>query len=207
MLRQYLLWLMLLSAGGCATIPAETVRMFADGNDSILIEPLSYRIKDSNFVITVPAGFVTDYASVPGSLHSILGRHGKYGRAAIVHDYLYWDQSCTRTQADKLLWLAMIESNVSTLQSNTIFWAVAGFGASSWEQNQAERLEGKPRIIPPEYRRIPDTAVWPKYREQLFKKGVRAEPFSSPPTIQPYCSAADVYVIDPPPSDERPEHE
>ena len=205
MLKRCLLGLAVLALTGCATIPAETVRVFADGKDNFLVEPLSYRVMDSNYVITVPAGFVTDYASVPESLHSFLGPRGRYGRAAILHDYLYWDQSCTRTQADRLLWLAMVESKVSTLQSNVIFWAVDNFGESSWKQNRSERLTGKPRIIPKDYWRPPDTADWVTYRETLFKDGVRAEPFPSPPTPEPYCSAADTYVIEPPPPEKQTE--
>jgi hypothetical protein len=42
-----------------------------------------------------------------------LSPNGKYSKAAIVHDYLYWTQGCTREQADNLLDIAMKESNVS----------------------------------------------------------------------------------------------
>lgn len=38
--------------------------------------------------IVVPRGFVTDYASVPRILHSLVGPTGIYTLAAIVHDWL-----------------------------------------------------------------------------------------------------------------------
>ena len=36
-----------------------------------------------------------------------------YTRAAVIHDYLYWAQPCTREQSDNLLMIAMKESGVS----------------------------------------------------------------------------------------------
>ena len=44
---------------------------------------------DPHSAIKVPAGFVTDFASVPEVLWDILPPTGKYGKAAVVHDYLY----------------------------------------------------------------------------------------------------------------------
>src|SRR5262245_38142541 len=41
---------------------------------------------------TVPAGFVTDLASIPRIFWSALPRDGEYAYAAILHDYLYWTQ-------------------------------------------------------------------------------------------------------------------
>ena len=41
---------------------------------------------------------MTDYASIPSVLWSFgLSPHGLYSRAAVIHDYLYWTQLCTRT--------------------------------------------------------------------------------------------------------------
>jgi len=48
----------------------------------------------------VPAGFVTDFASTPRALWSVIPPTGRYQLAAVVHDFLYWDQGCTREQAD-----------------------------------------------------------------------------------------------------------
>lgn len=40
-------------------------------------------------IIRVPAGFVTDFASIPRAFWVVLPPTGKYGKAAVVHDYLY----------------------------------------------------------------------------------------------------------------------
>lgn len=51
-----------------------------------LIEPVIYVGKSQTF--TVPAGFVTDFASVPAAVSWLIPSYGKYTLAAIVHDYL-----------------------------------------------------------------------------------------------------------------------
>jgi hypothetical protein len=189
----------LLSIVGCASIAIEapTVRPFADGREWIVMEPLYYRIRDTDLVITVPAGFVTDFASVPRRLWSFYGPIETYGRAAIVHDFLYWDQGCTRDQADRLFMLAMMESGVWRCERNPIYAAVRIGGGNAWETNAAERREGMPRIIPEGFRRIPAEATWPLYRQYLFENGVRAEPFPEIPVLAAYCTAADGRIEEP----------
>src|SRR5262245_11770367 len=61
---------------------------FGDGNDSVLMTELSYRIGETTHVIVVPAGFVTDFASTPRAIWSVLPPTGRYQMAAIVHDFL-----------------------------------------------------------------------------------------------------------------------
>ena len=43
----------------------------------------------ARFKVTVPAGFVTDLASVPRLLWAIVPRDGLHNGAAVVHDFLY----------------------------------------------------------------------------------------------------------------------
>lgn len=49
-----------------------------------LTEPLTYAGKRETF--TVPAGFRTDFASVPALVQSIIPRTGPWDEAAVVHD-------------------------------------------------------------------------------------------------------------------------
>lgn len=54
-----------------------------------LLTPFSYYIDaQRRDVVVVPHGFVTDFASVPRPLWSLLPPWGRYGKAAVVHDYL-----------------------------------------------------------------------------------------------------------------------
>lgn len=55
-----------------------------------LEQPLTYEVgaPGSGRAITVPAGFVTDGASVPRFLWWLLPTWGRYSRAAVIHDHL-----------------------------------------------------------------------------------------------------------------------
>ena len=50
----------------------------------------------------IPAGFVTDLASIPRVFWQVLPRDGEYAYAAIIHDYLYWTHICDRSTADEI---------------------------------------------------------------------------------------------------------
>jgi hypothetical protein len=151
---------------------------FADGMHMMLLKPMSYQIGETGVEVTVPAGFVHDNASIPRVFWTALSPHGTYGKAAIVHDYLYWAQPCKkRLQADNLLLLAMLESNVSPAARKTIYRGVRLGGKASYESNQLAREQGKIRVVPANRRHIPPGATWDAYQTQLIKEGVRDPPF------------------------------
>lgn len=170
--------------------PIEPVaqKEFADGIHQVLAEPMRYEVGASGLSIVVPDGFVHDSASVPSIFWSILPRHGTYGKAAIVHDYLYWAQPCTREQADNLLMLAMLESGVSEVRRKLVYRGVRLGGGGAFRENRRERDEGAIRVIPPERRMLPATANWPEYRETLVREGVRDPEF---PVNPDYCRLGD----------------
>lgn len=55
-----------------------------------LLEEFVYHLghEDSSTYVRVPKGFITDGASIPEILWSVLSPWGPYGKAAVVHDYL-----------------------------------------------------------------------------------------------------------------------
>jgi Protein of unknown function (DUF1353) len=63
-------------------------------------------------------------ARIPQIFHSLLRQNGSYLLPAVVHDYLYWKQTCTRDQSDQILRLGMIENQVPELQRVAIYGAV-----------------------------------------------------------------------------------
>jgi hypothetical protein len=140
---------------GQQPIGAPLVQPFNDGQQWVVTAPLSYRIGETDYVITVPAGFVTDFASIPRVFHSLLSPTDRPGCGGIVHDFLYWEQSCTREQADWILMLAMMESGVDAVTRNLVYKVVDWFGENAWEMNRQERNTGLPRVIPPEFMKIP----------------------------------------------------
>jgi hypothetical protein len=103
---------------------------------------------------------VTDFASTPRALWSVIPPTGRYQLAAVVHDFLYWDQGCTRDQADAIFRVAMAESNVKPFERDLMWEAVRNFGQSAWNDNAAAKEAGKPRIIPAAYMNTPPPVTW-----------------------------------------------
>ncbi|WP_157256633.1 DUF1353 domain-containing protein [Methyloversatilis discipulorum] len=176
--------------GGCQAPPAPTVRPFGDNKFWVIVEPLEYVIGKTSDRIVVPQGFVTDFASIPQSLWSLgLSPHGQYSRAAVIHDYLYWAQGCTREQSDRLLLIAMKESNVGKFDEFAVYQGVNLGGAGPWRDNATERANKLPRVLPEKYLRPYDpNMAWPAYRAYLVTEGVVDPPFEQGP---PYCRYGD----------------
>jgi hypothetical protein len=168
------------------------VEPFSDNRDWVLVKNLEYSIGNSNVKISVPKGFVTDFASIPRPLWPMLSPYGKYSRAAIVHDYLYWQQECTREQADRILLIAMKESGVSRTQCAEIYAGVRAGGGPAWESNKKEKEAGLPKIIPPNRLNFPDNVNWKEYRRILFNDGVRDPLSNATPAYCAFGNSADI---------------
>lgn len=154
------------------------LKPFTDNHDWMLSMDLKYSIGGTGVAITVPAGFVTDFASIPEFLWSYgLSPHGKYSKASIIHDYLYWTQNCTKAQADNILLIAMKESDVSSIKENEIYAGVNLGGRPSWNSNSVERKRHLPRVIPIEYQKFPGNVTWKDYRQFLVSKEVKDPTF------------------------------
>ncbi len=89
--------------------------------------------------VVIPAGFVTDFASIPRFLWALLSPTtgllgGDYGKAAVVHDRLYRTRGlATRLQSDRVLLEAMKFLKVPRLARWTIFVGVRVGGHSSYK--------------------------------------------------------------------------
>jgi Protein of unknown function (DUF1353) len=167
---------------------------FVDGRNWIVRQPLTYTIGISRDSVTVPPGFVTDFASIPQVLQSIIRQNGLYLLPAVVHDYLYWRQTCTREQSDQLLLLGMIENKVGDFHRIAIYEAVKAAGRFAWEDNARERAARLPRIIPSDRLTIRANTLWPEYRMQLAQQGVVDGPDS--PILGSFCARGSMSVDD-----------
>lgn len=98
-----------------------------------LTSPLQYSSDLLGRVITVPAGFRSDFASVPRAPFLYLAAGGKGDRAATLHDWAYSSQFVDRATADKLLREALLATGYSDLLANAFYLAVRGFGESHWK--------------------------------------------------------------------------
>jgi len=88
-----------------------------DGKRWIIRSDFGYDVggEGSGETINVPVGFKTDFASVPRFLWGIIPRWGKYGNAAVVHDFCYWQQYYTRKRADEIFLEGMTVLDVGPL--------------------------------------------------------------------------------------------
>lgn len=120
---------------------------FGDSQWWVLTESIPTRIGRSTDIITVPKGFVTDLASIPRFFWSAFPKTGPYMSAAILHDYLYWDQRCTRAESDRIFEIEMKSYGVNDTSRTLIFSAVSEFGASAWQANAVARAAGEPRFM------------------------------------------------------------
>ena len=92
-------------------------------------------------LVTIPAGFQTDGASVPRLFWNLIPPFGKYGQAATVHDYLYRWQRTTRRQADDAFLEGMWVCNTSRLTLFVIWFAVRMFGQHAWAKDALNPLK------------------------------------------------------------------
>jgi len=91
-------------------------------------------VVDSEFVkLCVPTGFVTDLASVPRALWWLYPPHGKYTRAAVLHDYLYNSGKYSREVADEIFRAAMHATKVDIVTQILFYKGVRAFGKSRFK--------------------------------------------------------------------------
>jgi len=115
-----------------------------DGKFWLLLEQFEYRVgsEDSDEVITVPVGFKTDFASIPGVAWSIIGHPtGRYGKAAVIHDWLYSENAGeqgddyeprTRRRCDQIFLEGMVVLGVPWWRRTLMYSAVRVGGWTAW---------------------------------------------------------------------------
>ena len=117
------------------------VTPLTDGKTWITLSDFGYEIgtEGSGNIIHVPIGTYTDFASIPRLLWAIFPRWGKYGNAAVIHDWLYWDQARSRREADKIFLEGMEVLEVPDWKRHTIYLAVRWFGWFAWQGNRRKK--------------------------------------------------------------------
>jgi hypothetical protein len=103
-----------------------------DGRKWKLLEPLEYRAR-TGAILIVPAGFITDFASVPRLLWRVLPPSGPYNEAAVLHDYLYRTSIVPRKRADELFREAMQSLGVSRVTRWIMYLGVRAGGSVAYK--------------------------------------------------------------------------
>ena len=99
---------------------------------------------------TVPQGFLTDGASIPRPLWLLLPPWGRYGQAAVLHDYLIeggvisyesHTEKPTRAEADRIFLEAMAVLEVNLVTRYAMY---AGVRAWAWVKQFLEQRKQQP---------------------------------------------------------------
>jgi hypothetical protein len=114
--------------------------------------------------ITVPAGFVTDLASIPRLFWSLFPTDGVYTFPAIVHDFMYWTQTHPREVADEVFRQGMEDMKVPSADAWAIHTAVRAGGGNAWDKNAQLKAQGERRLLV----KFPDdpTTNWSDWKKQ-----------------------------------------
>lgn len=90
--------------------------------------------------LEVPAGFVTDLASIPRLFRNLpwLDPNGLSRRPAVVHDWLYGStagRARGKQFADSFLRAALLAEGAGKSSAQSFYLAVHWFGRSSWDED------------------------------------------------------------------------
>ena len=97
---------------------------------------IRYQSDIAKRVIEMPAGFVTDLASIPRSFMWLIPVNGKHRSAAIVHDYLYVTKPdwCDRAMADGIFLEAVEVLGETKWRRRAMYAAVHVGGWLYWDR-------------------------------------------------------------------------
>ena len=123
---------------------------YIDGRSWLLVEDFSYfddapEAGEAGRFIDVPLGFTTDFASIPRLFWTILPPAGQYGKAAVIHDWLYFSgrdgegDPVTRAYADGVFLRAMKELGVPWHRRTVMYLAVRTFAGPLWAKRRKAR--------------------------------------------------------------------
>ncbi len=111
-----------------------------------LLEQFEYHVGHlgSNDIVKVPIGYETDFATIPQIFWSIIPPWGKYGKAAVVHDFLCSDGyfirvvdgvdvkvPVTRLEADNIFLEAMTVLDVDDVTKYAMYGAVRAYAIAT----------------------------------------------------------------------------
>lgn len=116
------------------------VTRYVDGDRWLLEWPFA-AVSDLVGPITVPAGAVTDFNSVPRVFTNILPRE-EYGEAAVLHDWLYQMASTgirpvTRAEADQVHREFLIWKGAPSWKVHAMYGLLRAFGTTAWNEHRA----------------------------------------------------------------------
>jgi len=118
----------------------ETVQI---GDNEFRVEqPFIYTFEKDGQIqnILVPAGFVTDYGSIPKVFQNIIEPIGHYAACYIVHDLMYAAELFPRSECDWILLCHLQKKGASWLRRNAVYSAVRCGGGFVWTKHNQDKI-------------------------------------------------------------------
>lgn len=118
-----------------------------------ILDPFVFRLGSPTGIeyVYVPAGFLTDFASIPRVLWSLWPPTGAYGKAAVVHDALYaWpyvrrvdgpSRRVTKAEADRILLAGMQVLGIGWMTQQVLYRGVQVGGGLAWRAHRRRPLD------------------------------------------------------------------
>lgn len=127
--------------------------------DRLLVKPCAGF--PGRWEISVPVGQLTNWASIPRYLWSIIPSVGRWTAASLVHDFLYDYNVGSKEWADLVLRESSYEAGTGW-QREALYWGVRLAGDTAWKAGRYRRTENLVYGSYPVYTPLPTTANVPK---------------------------------------------
>jgi len=109
-------------------------------NNLILTEDLRYWCARTQRAYIVPAGFISDCASIPRVLWPIIGHpfDARWRKEAVLHDWLYRqeDKIVSRKTADQMFYDGLRLNGLRYTKAQAMYMGVRIGGARAWKEGQ-----------------------------------------------------------------------
>ena len=121
----------------------ETIQI-EDGSKWKVQQPFVYTFinNENRFVnILIPAGWETDYGSIPKVFQNIIEPIGHYSPCYVVHDFMYASEYySTHSECDGVLLNHLEERGASWIRRNIVYSAVRSFGGLVWTKHEEDKV-------------------------------------------------------------------
>lgn len=130
----------------------EKLHLRDKGNGKTFVVTMPFKgLRGDGSLVSVPAGFTTDLATIPRLAQMMVPKLGKFNQAAVTHDWLYhqplifevrthgkgevvFSRACDRAEADLVLLEGMKEAGVRLTRRQLIYWTVRAGGWVAWNK-------------------------------------------------------------------------
>ncbi len=114
------------------------VEVMPSGKRFRLFLPFTFQLPEVKY--RVPAGFVTDFASIPRFARVLIPKLGRYNKAAVLHDAIYQNAAIpvmlNRKGADLTFLGGMVALGVAPWKRRLMYWAVRLGGWAAWKKRK-----------------------------------------------------------------------